>query len=279
MPKVIHVNSGMEYWWSGASLAHTTVDGTRDFDPPDDVRVYYLSGAQHAPGALPLTDRTADGFRACQPLNTLNYRPVMRALLAALDRWVREGVEPPPSRVPRVADGTAVTRESLEATWRAIPGSAWLARLPQRLRLDFGPDPDRGVLSYPPQEHGAYPVLVSSMDGDGNEVAGIRLPDVAVPLATYSGWNVRHEAMGSPGLMTSGAPLFGTTLPLPRTAAEREASGDPRPSIDERYASKDDYLAKVRSVALALVDQRYLLAEDVDGCVEVAAAKWDAFRG
>ena len=280
MPKLIHSNSGMEYWWSGASLAHTTVDATRDFDPPDDdVRAYYLSGTQHAPGALPLTTATADGFQARQPLNTLNYRPLMRAFLSVLDRWVRDGAEPPPSRVPRLDDGTAVTRESLEATWRAIPGSAWLAQLPQRLRLDYGPDPDGGVLSYPPQEHGAYPVLVSSMDEDSNEVASIRLPDVAVPLATYSGWNVRHEAMGSPGLMTSGAPLFGTTLPLPRTAVDREASGDPRRSIDERYASKDDYLAQVRAAALALVDQRYLLAEDVDGCVEVAAAKWDAFRG
>ena len=279
MPKVIHVNSGMEYWWSGAALGHTTVDGTKDFDPPPEVRVYYMSGTQHGSGALPLRDKTPDGFQAQQPINTLDYRPLIRALLTALDRWVRDGDEPPPSRVPRVADGTAVTRESLETTWTRIPGAAWLSHLPQRLRLDYGPDPDRGTLKYPPEESGAYPMLVSSMDDDGNDVAGIRLPDVAVPLATYSGWNVRDALMGSPGLMTSGSPLFGATLVLPRTKADREASGDPRSAIEERYASKDDYLGKVRAAAQELVDQRYLLAEDLDECVGIASAKWDAFHG
>ena len=189
MPKVIHVNSGMEYWWSGASLGHTTVDGARDLEPPDDVRIYYLTGAQHGPGGLPLTDRNPDGFQAKQPLNTLDYRPAMRALLSALDLWVREDVPPPASRVPSVANGTAVPREALESQWTSIPGSAWASHLPQRLRMDFGPDPDRGVLSYPPKENGAYPVLVSSLDETCNDAAGIRLPDVSVPLASYAGWN------------------------------------------------------------------------------------------
>jgi hypothetical protein len=143
--------------------------------------------------------------------------------------------------------------------------------------MDFGPEPDRGVLSYPPAENGAYPTLVSAMDEDRNEVAGIRLPDIAVPLATYTGWNARHESMGSGGLMTSGSPLFGATLVLPRTKAAREASGDPRRAVEERYASKDDYLAQVRAAAEDLVAQRYMLEEDVDRVVSVAAAKWDAF--
>ena len=145
--------------------------------------------------------------------------------------------------------------------------------------MDFGPGANAGVVSYPPVESGTYPVLVSSMDEDCNEVAGIRLPDVAVPLATYTGWNVRHEEMGQGGLMTSGAPLFGSTLVFPRTRAEREASGDPRKAIDERYASKEDYLKRVRAAAEALVRDRYLLAEDVEPIVAVAGRKWDAFRG
>jgi hypothetical protein len=277
MPRVIHVNSGMEYWWSSASLGHTTVDGSKDLEPPEDVRIYYLSGAQHGPGALPLTDRTADGFQAKQPINTLDYRPAMRALLSALDAWVREGKAPPDSRVPRVADGTAVSRESLQAGWSRIPGSAWVSHLPQRLRMDFGAEPDGGVLSYPPQENGAYPTLVSSHDADGNDVAGIRLPDVSVPLATYAGWNARHEAMGSGGLMTSGSPLFGTTLVFPRTRGERESKHDPRPSIEERYTSKQDYLSQVRAAAEAMVRERYLLDEDIERCLKVAEAKWEAF--
>jgi hypothetical protein len=188
-------------------------------------------------------------------------------------------VVPPVSRVPSVDDGTAVTRESLEVRYTRIPGSAWLSHLPQRLRMDFGPAADTGVMRYPPTESGTYPMLVSSMDEDCNEVAGIRLPDVAVPLATYTGWNVRHDEMGQGGLMTSGAPLFGATLVFPRTRAEREASGDPRKAIDERYASKDDYLTRVRAAAEALVRERYLLEEDIERVVAVAAQKWDAFRG
>jgi len=278
MPKVVATNSGMEYWWSGASLGHTTVDGKRDLEPPDDVRTYYLSGAQHGPGALPLSNRNPDGFLAKQPLNTLDYRPALRALLTALDKWVRDGVVPPASRVPRVDKGTAVSRESLKAAYTRIPGSAWLSHLPQRLRLDFGRNANAGLVRYPPVESGTYPMLVSAMDEDRNDVAGIRLPDVAVPLATYTGWNVRHEEMGQGGLMTSGAPLFGTTLVLPRTRTEREASGDPRKAIDERYASKEDYLARVRAAAEALVRERYLLEEDIEPVVAVAGKKWDAFR-
>ena len=279
MPKLMQMNSGMEYWWSGASLAHTTVDGAKDFEPPDDVRMYYVSGAQHGPGALPLSHRNPDGFLAKQPLNTLDYRPAARALLTALDRWVREGIEPPSSRVPRIDDGTAVSRESLRAKYTQIPGSTWLTHLPQRLRMDFGRDAEAGIVRYPPVENGTYPVLVSSMDDDRNDLAGIRLPDIAVPLATYTGWNVRHESMGQGGLMTSGAPLFGSTLVFARTRAEREATADPRRSIDERYASKDDYLSRVRAAAEELVAQRYMLAEDIDRVVAVANQKWDAFRG
>jgi hypothetical protein len=279
MPKVLHVNSGMEYWWSGASLGHTSVDGARDFDPPHDVRIYYLSGAQHGPGALPLSNRNPDGFLAKQPLNTLDYRPAMRALLTALDQWVREGVAPPPSRVPRLDDASAASRESLREIYTRIPGSAWLSHLPQRLRMDFGREAEAGLVRYPPVESGTYPILVSSMDADCNDVAGIRLPDVAVPLATYTGWNVRHEEMGQGGLMTSGAPLFGSTLVFSRTRPEREASGDPRRAIDERYASKADYLARARAAAEALVRERYLLIEDIERIVEVAGRKWDAFRG
>jgi hypothetical protein len=279
MPRVLCVNSGMEYWWSGASLAHTTVDAARDLEPPPDVRTYYLAGTQHAPGSLPLTNRTVENFVASNPINVQDYRPAMRALLDAMDRWVRDGVDPPASRVPRVADGTAATREDCLQRIGRIPGMTCPRYLPQRLRLTFGTDADHAEVQYPPTEDGAYPVVVSAFDSDCNEVAGIRLPEVAVPLATYTGWNVRDESMGEPGLMTSGSPLFGTTLPFARTQREREASGDPRMSIDERYAGKPEYLAEVRRYARQLVAERFLLDEDVERCVEAAAARWDAFTG
>jgi hypothetical protein len=171
-----------------------------------------------------------------------------------------------------------VPREALQSQWTSIPGSAWVSHLPQRLRMDFGEDPDRGVLSYPPKENGSYPVLVSSLDESCNDAAGIRLPDVSVPLASYAGWNARAPEMGQGGLMTSGAPLFGTTLVLPRTKAEREAKKDPRASIEERYGSKEAYLSQVRAAARDMVASRYLLDEDVERCVETASKKWDAFH-
>src|SRR6185437_9469016 len=181
MPKVICVNSGMEYWWSGASLAHTTVDARRDVGPPADVRTFYLAGTQHGPGSLPLTNRTLDGFLACNPINVQDYRPAMRALLDALDHWVRDGIEPPASRIPRLADHTAASREDCCQQISQIPGVSCPRYLPQRLRLSFGADADSGEMHYPPAEHGAYPILVSAYDQDCNEVAGIRLPEIAVP--------------------------------------------------------------------------------------------------
>ena len=199
MPRVICVNTGMEYWWSGASLAHTTVDGASDLEPPDDVRTYYLAGTQHGPGALPLTRRTVEDFLASNPINVQDYRPAMRALLDALDHWVRDGVEPPASRVPRIADGTAVTREGCLERIGHIPGISCPRVLPQRLRLRFGRTADPAEVQYPPTEDGAYPMLVSALDADCNEVAGIRLPDVGVPLATYTAGTCATRAWAKPG--------------------------------------------------------------------------------
>jgi hypothetical protein len=277
MPKIVHVNSGMEYRWSGASLAHTTVGGVHDLESPNDVRMYYLAGSQHSPGTLPLTNRTVDGFVTQNPINVQDYRPAMRTLLEALDRWVREGLEPPPNLIPRIAAGTAVSRESSLAKLERIPGAAHPLHMPQRLRLRFPQSGEQCEVRYPPTEHRAHPVLVSACDDDFNDLAGVRLPEIAVPLATYTGWNVREESMGGPGLMTFGAPLLGSTLPFPRTRAQREMTGDPRPSIEERYASRDEYLKDVRECALQLVRVRLLLEEDVEHCVRMAKARWTAF--
>ena len=279
MPKVIHTNSGMEYWWSGASLVHTTVDGASDLEPPSDVRVYYLAGSQHSPGLLPLQRVTSEGVVTKNPINILDYRPAVRALLEALDAWVRKGVDPPASQFPRVADGTASPREECLERFLEIPGAAIPSRIPQRLQLEFSGNTDGDVagieLCYPPSEYGSYVVWVSALDEDCNDVAGIHLPEIAIPLGTYAGWNVRDESMGDSLLMTFGAPLVGSTIPFPRTTAEREKTGDPRLSIEERYDNRDDYLARIRAYALDMVRARLLLEEDVQWCVDMAASRWD----
>ncbi|MBI4202648.1 MAG: hypothetical protein HY532_06030 [Chloroflexi bacterium] len=275
VPKVIATNSAVEYWWTGAAFTHIDLTGARDIELPPNVRMYHLAGAKHGAGSLPLTDAPGEGTRQQHWSNTLDYRPAQRALLLHLDRWVRQGAEPPPSRIPRIADGTAVRRESLESAFRAIPGMGFLKALPVRRRLDFGEQMAKGIPNYPAEEGEPFVALVSAVDSDGNEAAGIRLPDIGVPLGTHTGWTLRHPDIGGAGHFMA---LQGAVVPFPRTRQERQALGDPRPAIEERYASKDDYLAKVHQAAQDLVGQGYLLSEDVAPIVQGAGARWDAFH-
>jgi hypothetical protein len=153
-------------------------------------------------------------------------------------------------------------------------------RVPDRIvrpcRLDFGPDAARGIVTeLPPKDGAPYPTFAPAVDGDGNEVAGVRPVELAVPLGTFTGWNPRHPEQGAPGDLMS---MMGSTLPFPRTRADRERAGDPRPSIAERYPSRTEYLARVRAAAEALVAARWVLAEDVDAIVDRASGQWDMFQ-
>jgi len=189
---------------------------------------------------------------------------------------VTAGQAPPPSRHPRLDDGTAVSPAPTAATFQAMPGVHFPAHLRSIARLDFGTGMDEGITTVlPPKVGKPYPNLVSAVDADGNELAGVRLPDISVPLATYTGWNVRHPDIGGPGQTLS---LLGSTIPFPATRAEREASGDPRPSIEERYPSKEDYLRQVQQAAAALVQQGYLLAEDLPTVTDQASQRYDLFQ-
>jgi hypothetical protein len=276
-PKIFHIDSSAEYWRGDASLKHIGVDGAHDVEVPASVRLYLFAGTQHTPGVLPLRDTAPDGARGRHPLNSVDYSPLLRAALVNLDRWVSADEPPPPSRHPRLADGTAVPPHSLALVFRAIPGAAFPTQHFQPHRLDFGPTWADGVAAWLPPRVGApYVTFVPAVDQDGNEVAGIRLPDISVPLATYTGWNPRHPEQGAP---EQALRMHGSTLPLARTRAERQRTGDPRPSIEERYASKDAYLELVKKAAEALVAEGYLLAADVAGVVQRAAWRYDLFTG
>jgi hypothetical protein len=199
-----------------------------------------------------------------------------RAALLNLDAWVTRGVEPPPSVFPSLAAGTAVPAESTLATFRAIPGLA--VPSPDGLRgtrrLEFGPDAERGVGAYPPRVGAPYPNYVSAVDADGNETGGVRLPDLEVPVATYTGWNPRHSEIGGAGQILD---MLGSTCPFPATPEERERRDDPRPSIAERYRDREDYLRQARSAAARLVAEGYILAEDAELTAQLALARYDAF--
>lgn len=273
VPRIFATNTSAEYWRGDASLIHTDIEGRADREPPDFVRAYLLAGTQHTPGALPpLAEDPNTGSRGLQRFNVTDYAPLLRAALVNLDRWVSEGVEPPMSAFPRLADGTAVQAEATAAFFRTLPDVRFPERIVRPLRLDFGHDIEQGIAAYPPKASGPYRSHVSAIDGDGNEVAGIRPAELAAPLATLTGWNPRHPEQGAAGDLMQ---MLGSTLPFPRTRAERERSGDPRPSIEERYPSRAAYLDRVREATQKLVAARHVLAEDVEAIVLRAGRLWD----
>jgi len=185
-------------------------------------------------------------------------------------------VEPPPSSFPRLADGTAVTAESTAALFTAIPGVRFPDRIARPARLDFGPELDAEGIAGEPKAGAPYPSFVSAVDRDGNEVAGLRPPELLAPLATFTGWNLRHPDQGAPGNLMS---MIGSTLPLPLTRVERERTADPRLSIQERYGDRASYLARVRETLGPALAARHVLAEDVDAIVERAGQLWDFLHG
>ena len=244
---------------------HTDPKGVRDLPDYDRSRLYFLSSHQHA-GAQ---DATVRG--ACQQVgNPLDPGPVLRALWAALDQWSTRGTAPPPSTVPRLSDGTLVPALPQSGVgFPNVPGLTYTGLKSTRYRLDYGPGFYRtGVMTINPPAvkppifdnplNGAiYPTYVPKTDSDGNDIAGIRLPDIAVPLATYTGWSLRGGAHANDGCDT-----LGQMIPFAKTKAERESSGDPRLSIEERYPSMQAYLETVDRAIDDLVGRRLVLRED-----------------
>jgi Alpha/beta hydrolase domain len=260
-PKVLYTNSSGEYWGGGraAALVHTTLDGKEDVKLPDNVRAYLIAGTQHVPGGyLP-----SQGEGQQKP-NGNEYSWALRALLVGLDRWVRENVEPPLSAHPRLADHTLVPVSQIK--FPAIPG----VHSPLTIHPGYRADLDG------PQRAYVLPLLVTQVDDDGNELSGIRLPNVSVPLATYTGWSFRSPSIGQPDELL---PLTGSFIPFPVTKQDREKTSDPRPSIEERYEGRDQYRSLVTDAAMKLVKQGYVLEADVPGVVERALANWEALTG
>jgi len=270
-PKIFHLLTNSEYFNRAGSLVHTDPTGTKDADLPANTRVYMIASAPHGPGPFPPVSNSGGGMVGRAVLNPLNYSPATRALFRALDRWVVEDVAPPPSAYPRIADGTLAPPS--RAGWPAVPGY----QLPQQplraFHLNFGPDWSKGIVSVEPPEIGKpFVVSVPAVDSDGNVRAGIRLPDIAVPLATQAGWNYRDASIGAPDRL---AGEIGSYIPFPRTKAERDRAADPRLSIEERYRNRDEYVGKFAAAALDLVDRGYLLQEDVADLLKHAVEHYD----
>ena len=262
VPRVFFTQTSTEYWSRAASLLHTDVEGTVDAELDPSVRIYMIAGTAH-------NSMTGGVYQS--PVNRATTRPVLRALLVALDRWVAEGAEPPRSRYPRIDDGTLVDLTAFRAVWPEIPGAGAPEDYYQPFRLDPGPRwATEGIADHVPPEIGpAFQTLVPMINADGNEVAGIRLPHVAVPLATYTGWNLRDASWGAGGMLTR---WMGSYLTFPRTPAEGSSLRDPRRSVQERYRTHDAYVAEVERVCRELVAGGYLLERDAEMLIREAAA-------
>ncbi len=279
VPKVIYTNSSAEYWRGDGVLAHIDTAANVDLPEAPGSRSYLFASTQHGPGHLGQSRTNAnDGSGARHELNVTDYSPLLRASLVNLDRWVMEGIEPPPSMHPRLSDGSAAKRSVVLETFRGIPGVLVpdVDRLFYLRTVDLGARSAEGIGVYPAVEGDYYPSHVSAVDTDGNEIGGIRLPDIEVPVGTHTGWNPRAPETGSPEQVV---PMQGTTAFFASTRAEREQSGDTRLSIEERYEGRDDYLARVRAVAERLAAGRYALAEDIELMVANAAERYDAAVG
>ena len=273
-PKIMNIDSANEYWVKAGSLLHSDTAGN-DVADPANVRNYLISGSQHAgPSA-------ANSLGVCQQFqNPTDQNPALRALFVALDQWV-DGTAPPASAVPRRTDGTAVSTQTTAQSglgigvvpqaalgWPTIPGVLYSGLVTVRNLFNFGPQFNQGILSIsPPTPTGSvYPSFVSKVDADGNEVAGIRLPPVSVPVGTTTGWNLRAAAFGGP----DGCESSGTLVPFALDQSTRTAHGDVRPSLTERYGSHANYAAQVAAAANALQAQRLLLPADVARYVSAA---------
>jgi hypothetical protein len=271
LPKIFYTNTAYEYWSRAASLIHTSPDGKSDLPLMDNVRVYFFAGLQHFSGAFPPTRGTALTLLGRHPQNPNPISWFWRALIVNMDEWVRDGVAPPPSSYPRLDDGTLVARDKL--SFPKIPNADLPQTAHQAYRLDFGPDWSKGIISkQPPAVGTAYPVFVPQVNADGNEIAGVRLPELAVPVATYTGWNLRDPKTGAPWARVS---FIGSYLPLAKTKSDREQRGDPRASLEERYQSKAQYLGLFAEAAMDLIQRRFLLREDLAGVLRRGNLEWD----
>jgi hypothetical protein len=254
VPKLFYTMTSTEYWTRSASLLHTDVTGTRDLPLAPEARLYMFAGAQHGNWQSP----SRGPYQNCG--NPLDHRPPLRALLLALDAWACEGVAPPASAYPRLADGTLGSVDDYRAAFPAIPGVALPNGNLAPPRLDFGPRfAALGIADRQPAGFGPrFVTRVPLPDADGNDRGGIRLPEIAVPLGTYTGWNLRRPEVGAPAKL---ARWSGSFVPFARDEALR--GRDPRPSLAARYVGPEDYRRRLAAAARALVERGLLLDRDV----------------
>jgi hypothetical protein len=276
-PKIFLTNTSYEYWGRAASLIHISPDGSSDAKLGENVRAYFLAGLGHFSVAFP-PQKSMPGAPDSAAQQRHNPNPIQwywRALITAMDQWVKDGTPPPPSTYPKIADATLVPLSKW--TFPQIPGVNKAHETNLAYHLDFGPQWKEGIVGIEPPKVGKpFAVLVPQSDADGNDRGGVSLPELQVPLATYTGWNLRDPSIGASDLRLS---FYGSFIPFAKNAAEREKSGDPRLSVAERYTSRDEYMSKFAEAAMKLIHERFLLREDLPALLERGEREWAEVTG
>lgn len=256
-PKIFQTDSENELW-HGGSLTYVDSRG-RDLKAPENVRIYAFAGAEHITMRVPGFE-PKDGQKL--GWDPLDYRPLIRALLVALEQWIVDGIEPPDSCHPTVSDDTLVSPDQRATGFPELPGVSYSGAISKRHFLDFSVEP--------PVVLGTYPALAPRVDSDGNMVGGIRLPEVAVPIATHTGWRLRPVGYDVRDLDG----FFGMCLPFSSSRSQRMRLGDPRPSIEERYADEAFYRACLKQAVDDLIARRLLLPREGPSLVRKAMTKY-----
>jgi hypothetical protein len=252
-------NNELEYWTRSASLIHTDVVGKTDALVHPKVRIYLTCGAPHRN-----TRSRSRYFPLFQhSINPINHYPISRALIRALDQWVSKGIQPPASRYPLIEKGEMLTSRQHKRTFPKIPGMRHPGTNLKPPRVDYGPHfwENWIMTKVPPIFGQTYQTMVPGFDKDGNSIGGIRLPELTVPLGTYQGWNPRRAKFGAPQFLGR---FEGSFWPFELTEKDRKAVNDPRPSIETRYKSKQDYIEKIKVAVLQLKKEGFLLEEDAE---------------
>ena len=254
-PLIIHSDTDTEGFQGRGALMTTSPDG-RPLMQPDNVRLYYLAGVPH----FSLAGSKAGATPTCRaPTNPLHAGPVARGLLVALERWMRDGVAPPASRYPNLADDTLIPADQMASTYPQLPGIGWSGPVNRVSLVDHS--------SMPPVQGPAYAAWVPRPDADGHALGAVRLPQIEAPKATYLGWNLRRDGFASGDLCG----LNGSAVSLPATAGAAAPSGaDKRRALSERYADDAAYVAAVERSATRLVADRLMLANDAKRLVDLA---------
>ena len=269
VPKIFFSNTSYEYWGRAAALIHVSADGKDDAQISDHVRIYHLTGLQHFSVPFPPQKGEGDLFGQ-QPESPLPVKYFWRSMIANMDAWVRGDILPPPSSYPKIADGTLVRLQQISRV--DLPGVKQPREANAAYHIDFGPKWREGILSIQPPKIGEpFPVLVPQVDADGNERDGVRLPEITVPLATYTGWNFRDPSIGAPEQRVS---FEGSYIPFAKTAEQRQRTGDSRKSVAERYASREEYLLRYSKAVDDLIKQRWMLPEDRPALLSRGAEEW-----